>query len=356
MATHKQVVILGAGAAGLMCAIEAGKRGRTVLVLERNDAVGKKIRISGGGRCNFTNLYTTPESFLSENPHFHKSALARYTPADFIALVERHGIRYHEKKLGQLFCAGTSQEIITMLVEECRRARVETRLNCQVSAIRKRKAFELESNLGSISCDSLVIATGGLSIPRLGATAFGHSIARQFGIRVTQLRPGLVPLLLEGWQALSGVSLDAVVRFHKTEFQEKILFTHRGLSGPAILQISSYWKPGEAISIAPMPPLPRRFAQAWNKEDWKPTPAGTEGYAKAEVTVGGIDTAGTLINDDGIPPRSRTLLHRRGRRRHRSPRRIQLSMGLGIGIRGRVSRSNAYSPAESSSAGGSTSA
>jgi hypothetical protein len=285
------VVVVGAGAAGLMCAIEAGKRGRKVLVVERNDAVGKKIRISGGGRCNFTNLQTGPEDFLSENKHFHKSALARYQPGDFIALVEKHGIRYHEKARGQLFCDGTSQEIIAMLLTECERAGVEIRLNCSVTSIRKRSRFELETNIGAISCDSLVIATGGLSIPRIGATRFGYAIAKQFGVRVTNLRPGLVPLLLGGWQALSGVSMEATVRFQKTEFREKLLFTHRGLSGPAILQISSYWKSGEAISILPLPPLPRRFVQAWNQDDWEPTPTGTEGYAKAEVTVGGVDTS-----------------------------------------------------------------
>jgi predicted Rossmann fold flavoprotein len=291
---HFEVVVVGAGAAGLMCAIEAGKRGRKVIVLERNEAVGKKIRISGGGRCNFTNLHTSANDFLSGNPHFHKSALARYPPSDFIALVEKHGIRYHEKKLGQLFCDGTSQEVISMLQKECDRAHVAIHLNCNVTSIRKRSCFELETSIGAISCDSLVIATGGLSIPRMGATRFGHTIAKQFGLRVTELRPGLVPLLVDGWQKLSGVSLDASVRFQKTEFHEKILFTHRGLSGPAILQISSYWKPGEAISILPLPPLPRRFAQAWqasNEVDWEPTPTGTEGYAKAEVTVGGVDTS-----------------------------------------------------------------
>jgi len=293
---NPDVIVIGAGAAGLMCAIEAGKRGRAVLVLERNDAVGKKIRISGGGRCNFTNIYTSPENFISENPNFHKSALARYQPARFIELVERHGIRYHEKKLGQLFCDGTSQEIIAMLQKECANAKVEIQLSCRVESIRKKHRFQLETNAGAMTCESLVIASGGLSIPRIGATAFGYGVAKQFGLRVTELRPGLVPLLLGGeeakpWRALSGVSLDANVQFQKTAFREKILFTHRGLSGPAILQISSYWKPGEAISIQPLPPLPRRFVQAWHEQDWKPLPSGTEGYAKAEVTAGGVDTA-----------------------------------------------------------------
>jgi predicted Rossmann fold flavoprotein len=285
------VIVVGAGAAGLMCAIEAGKRGRSVIVIERNDVVGKKIRISGGGRCNFTNIHTTAEHFISGNEHFHKSALAQYRPSDFLSLVERHGIRYHEKKLGQLFCDGSSEEILEMLRQEFEKAKVEILLNCQVTSIRKKEGFQLETNHGSWYCQSLVVATGGLSIPRIGATGFGHSVAKQFGLRVTELRPGLVPLLAEGpWRALTGVSLDANVSFREAEFHEKILITHRGLSGPAILQISSYWKPGEAISILPLPPLPRRFAQTWNELQWELTPSGTEGYAKAEVTVGGIDT------------------------------------------------------------------
>jgi predicted Rossmann fold flavoprotein len=285
-----EVIVVGAGAAGMMCAIEAGKRGRSVLVLERNDAVGKKIRISGGGRCNFTNVHTGPEHFICGNKHFHKSALARYQPADFIAMVERHRIRYHEKKLGQLFCDGSSEEILEMLRKESERAKVQYQLNCSVSSIRKKDGFQIETNNGTLTCESLVIATGGLSIPRIGATSFGHGVAKQFGLRVTTVRPGLVPLLAGPWPELSGVSLDAEVAVHDHLFHEKILFTHRGLSGPAILQISSYWRPGEAITIFPLPPLPRRFSQIWKDPDWKLTPTGTEGYAKAEVTVGGVDT------------------------------------------------------------------
>lgn len=313
------VIVVGAGAAGLMCAIEAGKRGRTVLVIERNDAVGKKIRISGGGRCNFTNIHTTPDNFISENPNFHKSALARYTPTDFIALIEKHGIRYHEKKLGQLFCDDTSEDILAMLRTECERAKVEIRLNCRVDGItRKAARFKLATNLGAVECASLVVATGGLSIPRIGATGFGHAIAKQFGLRVTELRPGLVPLTLSGDEGralreLQGVSLDAEVRFGSNAFRENVLFTHRGLSGPAILQISSYWKQGEAVAIDTGERQPKSFAQKWEalyapkkpraqwtrkeideyearRHDWKLTPSGTEGYPKAEVTVGGVDT------------------------------------------------------------------
>jgi predicted Rossmann fold flavoprotein len=320
------VIVLGAGAAGLMCAIEAGKRGRSVLVLERNDAFGKKIRISGGGRCNFTNLHTTAENFICGNPNFQKSALARYQPADVIDLVQRHGIRYHEKKLGQLFCDGSSEQILAMLRIECERAKVKIQLNCRVTMIEhKAGCFQLETNAGAFTCVSLVIATGGLSIPRLGATGFGHAVALQFGLRVTEVRPGLVPLLLENdegrrLRSLRGVSVDAEVRSGSTAFRENVLFTHRGLSGPAILQISSYWKPGQEIAIDTLPDedseirLARRFVQTWNElyepkkprahwtrkeidayetrqHDWKLTPSGTEGYAKAEVTVGGVDTA-----------------------------------------------------------------
>jgi predicted Rossmann fold flavoprotein len=290
LSPHFDVVVVGGGAAGMMCAIEAGKRGRSVTVIERNDAFGKKIRISGGGRCNFTNVHTTPENFICANKHFHKSALSRYSPADFIALVERHRIRYHEKKLGQLFCDGTSDDILNMLQKEALQARVQVQTSCSVTSIRKKDRFLIETNRETLSCTSLVIATGGLSIPRIGATGFGHAIAKQFGIRVTGLRPGLVPLLAGPWPELSGVSLDANVSLRDASFHEKILFTHRGLSGPAILQISSYWKPGETISIEPLPPLPRRFSQIWKDPEWKLTPSGTEGYAKAEVTVGGIDT------------------------------------------------------------------
>ena len=302
------MVIIGAGAAGLMCAIEAGKRGRSVLVLERNETVGKKIRISGGGRCNFTNVYSSPEHFICGNPNFHKSALARYTPEDFVRLVRQHRIACHEKKLGQLFCDGSSQQIIDMMLNECERAHVEIRVNCGVSEIRKEDRFLLTTNLGEIECTSLVVATGGLSIPKIGATSFGYDVARQFGIRVTELRPALVPLTLAGDEGrafgeISGVSLDANVRCGRDSFRENILFTHRGLSGPAILQISSFWKPGASIVIDALPDggsyPPKRFLQKFRElygaapellHEWTLKPSGTEGYAKAEVTLGGVDS------------------------------------------------------------------
>lgn len=340
------VIIIGAGAAGLFCAIQAGKRGRRVLVLEHAELVGKKIAISGGGRCNFTNIYTRPENFVSANPHFCKSALARYTPADFISLVEKHSIAYHEKKLGQLFCDGSSQQIIDLLLRECRSAGVQIRCSCRVIRVWKDDAFRTETTQGTFVSHALVIATGGLSIAPLGATDFGYRIARQFGLQIEAPRPGLVPFVLDpGAQRqlsrLSGVSINASVTCparYEGEFQESILLTHRGLSGPAILQISTYWQPGDAISINLLPDanvselllqhqdsdielakllsryLPRRFAQAWCEQyvSSKPvkqydnhelqdirrmihnlqiTPAGTEGFKKAEVTAGGVSTA-----------------------------------------------------------------
>jgi len=337
------VIVIGGGAAGLFCAIEAGKRGRRVLVLEHADRVGKKIAISGGGRCNFTNIYSKPENFTSSNPHFCKSALARYTPADFIALVEKHGIAYHEKKLGQLFCDGSSQQIIDLLLRECSDAGVEIRYRSEVLEVQKSDTFTLETNQGSLTSDSLVIASGGLSIAPLGATDFGYRIARQFGLQIEDPRPGLVPFtltsqMLERWARLAGVSVDALVAYDGQQFRENILFTHRGLSGPGILQISSYWKPGEPVSINLLPDkdaldmlaqnqsseielvnllsrhLPRRFAEVWCEifaaskplrqynhnelediarrlHDMRVTPSGTEGFKKAEVTVGGVSTA-----------------------------------------------------------------
>jgi predicted Rossmann fold flavoprotein len=295
------VIIIGAGAAGLMCAIEAGHRGRSVLVLERNESAGKKIRISGGGRCNFTNIHTTPEHFISGNPNFHKSALSRYTPEDFIDLVRRHRIAYHEKKLGQLFCDGTSQQIIDMLLQECSRARASIRLDCKVTSVRKDGRYRISAGTDEMDCESLVIASGGLSIPKIGATDFGYAVAKQFGIRIRETRPGLVPLTLGGedgrvFKDLSGVSFEANVSCGPARFHENVLFTHRGLSGPAILQISSYWKKGDSLRIQPLQ-RPRRFIQTWREihgaepiGDWKVIPAGTEGYAKAEVTLGGVDT------------------------------------------------------------------
>ncbi|HKS27184.1 MAG TPA: NAD(P)/FAD-dependent oxidoreductase [Pyrinomonadaceae bacterium] len=335
-------VIIGAGAAGLFCAIEAGRRGRRVLVLEHSERVGKKIAISGGGRCNFTNIYTTAENYLSANPHFSKSALARYTPQDFIGLVEKHRIRYHEKKLGQLFCDGSSQQIIEMLLAECGRAGVEILCDCRVLSVEKEALFRVETSRGSFVSESLVIATGGLSIPKLGATDFGYRIARQFGLKIEEMRPALVPLtlapaLLKQLSKLTGVSLGAIVGCCGREFRENILITHRGLSGPAILQISSYWRAGEAVSINLLPDedalhllmsnhdsatelanllsqrLPRRFAHAWCElyaesrplrsytveelegiagriHEMQVTPSGTEGFRKAEVTAGGVST------------------------------------------------------------------
>jgi predicted Rossmann fold flavoprotein len=341
--SSKDVVVIGGGAAGLFCAIEAGKRGRRVLVLEHSDRVCKKIAISGGGRCNFTNTYTRPDNFVSANPHFCKSALARYTPADFIALVSKHGIKYHEKKLGQLFCDESSQQIIDMLLQECAGAGVEIRCGCQVRSISHDQSFTLETNQGRFVSSSLVIATGGLSIAPLGATDFGYSIARQFGLEIEQPRPALVPFTLSPavqrqLSSLSGISLDALVNFGEIEFRENILITHRGLSGPAILQISLYWEPGSPIVINLVPDqevlnllkdkqsseielanllarhLPRRFAHAWcdlyvpsrplkqfndsqlaeiarKIQQFQITPAGTEGFKKAEVTGGGVATS-----------------------------------------------------------------
>jgi len=331
-------IIIGAGAAGLFCAIEAGKRRRKVLLIEHSERVGKKIVISGGGRCNFTNLHTTSENFLSANPHFCKSALARYTPRDFIALVRKHGIRYHEKKLGQLFCNESSQQIIDLLLNECSDAGVEILCNCRVEAVAKADdVFEVATNLGSFTSSSLVIASGGLSIKPLGASDFGYRIARQFGLEVEQPRPGLVPFTLEPsllarLSKLTGISIDALVSFNKTSFRENVLLTHRGVSGPAILQVSSYWQPGKAISIDLLPggsiyeansevelatvlskDLPKRFAQAWcdlfaqskpvkqysrreleqiesQLHNFQFIPSGTEGFKKAEVTVGGVST------------------------------------------------------------------
>lgn len=338
--------MIGGGAAGLFCAIEAGKRGRKVIVLEHAERIGKKIAISGGGRCNFTNLNTTADNFISDNPHFCKSALARYTPADFVSLVEKHGIPYHEKKLGQLFCDGSSLRIIEMLLTEASEAGVEIRCGSLVRGIEKKgekkEDFEVETNNGTITSQSLVVATGGLSIPPLGATDFGYRLARQFGLTIREPWPALVPFTLSRealreLSPLSGVSLDASVSCQGTQFRENILITHRGLSGPAILQISSYWRPDVSVTINLLPDydarkllreqenkevtlatflsqyLPRRFAQAWctlnfpsqplkrytsaqltdiaeKLNHWEIIPLGTEGYKKAEVTAGGIAT------------------------------------------------------------------
>ncbi|MEX2117523.1 MAG: NAD(P)/FAD-dependent oxidoreductase [Bacteroidota bacterium] len=340
--SSNDVIIIGAGAAGMMCAIEAGKRVRRTLLIERNPVVGEKIRISGGGRCNFTNLKADNSNYISSNPHFCKSAMARFTTEDFVALVEKHGIRYHEKKLGQLFCDGRSQEIIAMLLKECSDAGVTIVTGCEVSKISKEAVFTVTTNQGVLEAPSLVIATGGLSIPQIGATNFGYMVAEQFGVKVTPLRPGLVPLIVDlddfkPFKNLSGVSIDAEVSCNGMSFRENILFTHRGLSGPAILQISSFWREGIAVMINLLPDvnpedfleaqrqsgkdidlvlsqvLPKRFVETWlvqrggsrpilrySKQElaglahalshWKILPTGTEGFGKAEVTVGGVQT------------------------------------------------------------------
>ncbi len=335
-------VVIGGGAAGLMCAMETGRRGRSVLVLEQAERLGKKILISGGGRCNFTNVNAGPENYLSGNPHFCKSALARYTPADFIALVQKHRIPFHEKKLGQLFCDFSSRQIVELLQAECAAAKVELRLNCHVRQVTKPLAFQVDTDQGAFECDSLVVATGGLSFPKLGATDFGYRLAQQFGLKVNTTQPGLVPLLFDArdqsaFGQLSGISVDAITSANGASFRENILFTHRGLSGPAILQISNYCRDNAPISINLLPDrnalellaanrhtnkelknvlaqyLPQRFVLEWcarfspsrpmnrfsSKEleeiarrlhRWEFRPAGTEGYAKAEVTLGGVDT------------------------------------------------------------------
>ncbi|WP_297511369.1 NAD(P)/FAD-dependent oxidoreductase [uncultured Caulobacter sp.] len=341
------VLVIGAGAAGMMCAIEAGKRGRSVLVIDHAKAPGEKIRISGGGRCNFTNLGASPANFLSANPKFCVSALRRYTPRDFIALVERHGIAYHEKTLGQLFCDGSARQIIDMLLAEMKAAGASLRLETAVRGVAKiENGFEVALSSGPARCASLVIASGGKSIPKMGATGLGYDIAKQFGLDVVETRPALVPLtfepgMLQRLSPLSGVSLDAVVARGKTRFREGMLFTHRGLSGPSILQISSYWREGDEVVVDMAPGtdvlatlkaarsangrqaartalggvVPTRLAQLIAEEAgasgnladcsdkvlariaaavnaWAVKPVGSEGYRTAEVTLGGVDTAG----------------------------------------------------------------
>ena len=343
--THKfDVLILGAGAAGLMCAIEAGKRGRRVAVLEHADRIGKKILISGGGRCNFTNIHCRPENFISANPHFAKSALARYTPADFIALIEKHRIPYHEKTLGQLFCDGSAHDVTDMLEAECRQAAVQIFLSSKVREVHRTTEFVLHTDGAEFRAPVLVVATGGLSIPKIGATAFGYDLARQFGLKIIPTRAALAPLVLGAedrnhYCDLTGVSAEVIVSSNIASsdhhsFREKMLITHKGLSGPAILQISSYWSAGQPIRIDLAPErdvtaaireakvrnltvarsglqqvLPNRLAGRWldlhapgtwsnqaleqlerQVHEWIVTPVDTEGYAKAEVTAGGVDT------------------------------------------------------------------
>ena len=341
LVTHSfDALIVGGGAAGLMCAITAGKRGRRVAVLERADRVGKKILISGGGRCNFTNLHCHPDNFISANPHFARSALSRYTPADFIELVEKYHIPYHEKTLGQLFCDRSANDILAMLLEECRLARVSIFLGTRISEVTRSDDFVVRTDNAEFRAPVLAAASGGLSIPKIGATSFGYDLARQFGIKIQEPRPGLVPFVLNGKDRselcdLAGVSMEVTAATDGQQFREKMLITHRGLSGPAILQVSSYWSPTPAVKIDLAPEreivaellqqktprtvqslrsrvrelLPNRFADRWIElhppsgwtnsalEDWEKevhawviAPAGTEGFDKAEVTVGGVDT------------------------------------------------------------------
>ncbi len=332
-------LVLGGGAAGLLCAIEAGKRGRRVAILEHADRIGKKILISGGGRCNFTNIHCQPENFISANEHFAKSALARYTPADFIALVEKHRIPYHEKTLGQLFCDRSAQDIIDLLESECQAAGAQIFLQNRIREVQRTTEFVVRIESSEFRAPVLVVATGGLSIPKMGATPFGYELARQFGLKIVETRPGLAPFVLAGkdrsrYCDLAGVSAEVIAQADHHAFREKMLITHRGLSGPAILQISSYWEKGQSIHIDLAPDrevaeairtskvrnmaaarmafqriLPKRFADrwlenhaptAWNNDalaklekqahEWVITPADTEGYEKAEVTAGGVDT------------------------------------------------------------------
>lgn len=339
------VIVIGGGAAGLMCAIESGKRGRKTVVLDHANRIGKKILLSGGGRCNFTNINTRPENFLSQNPHFAKSSLARFTPQDFLTLVEQHGIAYHEKKLGQLFCDESAKQIVQMLADECRTNGVQIMTRCTVDVMeRHHEGFSLQTDRGAFHCNSLVIATGGLSFPTMGASGFGYRAARQFGLNVLPTRAALVPFVLEDGQrrqaeTLAGIAVECVARLGNTSFRENLLFTHRGLSGPAVLQISSYWREGEVVHFDLLPGvdasqrllqakqerprvqlktvlcsmLPNRFVDEvetrWFENrimaecrdqqlrslgaalnDWPVMPAATEGYKTAEVTLGGIDT------------------------------------------------------------------
>ena len=394
------VVIIGAGAAGLMCAMTAAARGRQVLLLERANKPGKKILMSGGGRCNFTNLYTDPANFTSENPNFCKSALARYTQWDFIAMVNAHGVPYHEKKLGQLFCDNRSKDILEMLLAECRRAGVELHVGTAVHEIEKTAhGYALGTDLGRVQTASLVIATGGLSIPTMGATGFGYDVARQFGHHVLPTRAALVPFTVGGelkplCVELSGSSVDCVVSCNGHSFRENILFTHRGLSGPAVLQISSFWQPGDIVTINLLPEhdppawlerqravhpdselktvlgevFTRKMAMLlvdhWSVSKpmkqygpgelaamadrlggWQVAPAGTEGYRTAEVTLGGVDTR--EVSSQTMESRKSPGLYFVGEVLDVTGQLggIQLPMGLGVGQRrGTVRLSRARAP------------
>ncbi len=340
------VIVIGGGAAGLMCAIEAGKRGRSTLVIERSEKIGKKILISGGGRCNFTNHNAAPHTYQCQNPHFHKSALSRYTQEDFLRLIEKHGIDYYEKKLGQQFCKENAKQIVNLLQAECDEAGVEIRCNCNIEKVFKNEDFKLVTADIEFHADSLVIASGGLSIPKMGATGFGYQVAKKFRMKVTDRQAALVPFVfgkdyLKNFEGLSGISMDTTVKCGNTTFRENILVTHRGVSGPAILQISSYWRPGDTVIIDLLPDLnmeeiieeqirknplqeiktaisehlPKRFVdrvfELWltNKplrqltpkeiegicrffHHWEIKPDDTEGYRTAEVTLGGVNTDG----------------------------------------------------------------
>ena len=338
----KDIIVIGAGASGFMSAIEAGKRGRSVLLLDHGERPGQKIRVSGGGRCNFTNIHMVPEKYLSGNPHFCKSALSRFTPQDFTRMLESYGVPFYEKEKGQLFCRKSSLDVLRVLQEEAAKAGVEIRLRCRVTDATRKVLFRVMTNQGVFESESLVVATGGLSFPDLGASGIGYHIARRFGLKVTTLRPGLVPFAgnrndMKIFATLSGISLPVKVRCRERVFQGEMLFTHQGLSGPVILQASSYWKPGEALQIDLLPDadamelfraregsriemhnflsevFPKRFARVWCElsvhskplcqyagrelmemagqlHNWQIRPQGTQGYEKAEVTVGGVDT------------------------------------------------------------------
>jgi len=343
--SNNQVIIIGAGAAGLMCAISAAEEGVSVIVLDHANKAGKKILISGGGRCNFTNMYTEPSNYLSQNPHFCKSALKRYTQWDFIAEVDKAGLPWHEKKLGQLFSDNKSEAILNMLLDRCSELGVTIQLNCSITNIKKENnQFALQTSQGEYNSQSLVIATGAMSFPTMGATDFGHRIAKQFDLEVTATQPGLVPFTFDAkekqqFDGLSGVSLDSTIECNGMTFRENILFTHKGLSGPAVLQISSYWNPGDTVTVTCIPDIdlanelkqqqqdnpnkhlmnvikqhfPERVLSAFCKDvdlnnplqqykyadlqaiadrfqNWKFIPSGTEGYKKAEVTLGGVNT------------------------------------------------------------------